>query len=120
MKLRWQRRALFFSDEREQSDEACPEDGFADSALEQGGCAGSATGKNSTFAVDESSECFQVFVVDIDWTEHAATAERAAHFLLLQTSPAFAKFFQVSTRNCGHVSVVHLVQRNKKAGIRPP
>lgn len=88
---------LFFRHERQQPDKACSQDRLADSALEQGRSTSSTARQDAAFAVDQGSECFEVFVVDIHRPEYTAAAERAAHFFLLQTSPAFAKFFQVST-----------------------
>jgi hypothetical protein len=111
---------LLFCHERQQTNESSPQDCLANGALEQGRCARSTTRQDSTFTIDQSPQRFQILVVHVHGPEYTAAAERAAHFLLLQTSPAFAKFLQISTRNSCHVSAIHLVQRNGKPGLKTP
>lgn len=94
---------LLFGNERQQSDEAGSQDSIPDGALEQSRGTGAATGQNATFAIDESPERFEVFVVHVDRTRYRTTScKLAAHFLLFQTSAAFAELFQISARDSCH------------------
>lgn len=94
---------LFFSNERQQTDESSTQNGTSHRSLIQSGCSCATARKNPAFTVNQRSQCLQVLVVHIYGTRNDTIPRKlAAHLLLFQTSATFTEFLQICAGNCCH------------------
>lgn len=86
---------LFVGDVGQQTNKACTHDSLADCSLIQCRGPSTATGQNSSLAINQSAKRLEVFVVDVDRTHDTARSELAAHLLFLEPGATLTEFLQI-------------------------